>query len=310
MGSITDAAATKQSIEDAFMATIKKIPASDTLIVYYAGHGGKDQSGEAFFAPYDASYELSNTSWSMSWIHAALEKEFRGRQVILTGDACYSGSLGEGSGFHTTKPYASLTSSLSSQPSTGNWTFTESLIAGFRGDSLIDANWDGNITLAELARYTSAEMAFADGQRSSFVTHEFNPDVIIARTNTSSKNQRGDRMEVEWNGNWYNAKIIDRGKGQFKVHYAGYDESADEWVSPDRIRPFAPQELPQGTEVEVAWSPTLIFDQSKAEWYPARVLKAEDGLHLIHYDGYSEVWDEWVSPTRIRRGESETEFWK
>lgn len=295
-----DTDATKARIESAFVDMIKKIPATDTLIVYYAGHGAKDSNGETYFAPYDTGQSLYYTAWSVSWIHQTIEKQFHGRQVILTADACYSGSLGEGTGFHTKKSYASLASSLSSQPSTANWTFTKSLIAGFNGDGAVDINRDGNITFSEIAHYTSEEMAFVDGQRSSFVTHEFNPEMEIGGSIGSNRGEHYEQAEVEWKGDWYKAEINDRRADKSYVHYVGYGNSYDEWVGLKRIRPYAPPQFAVGTHVEVAWSPTVIFDQNRSRWYPARVLKAEDGLHLIHYDGYLDSWDEWVSPNRIR----------
>jgi hypothetical protein len=30
------------------------------------------------------------------------------------------------------------------------------------------------------------------------------------------------------------------------------------------------------------------------------VLNSKYGVHLIHYDDYESVWDEWVSPERIQ----------
>lgn len=30
----------------------------------------------------------------------------------------------------------------------------------------------------------------------------------------------------------------------------------------------------------------------KGKWYPAKILKVEDGKYLIHYDGYESSWNE------------------
>jgi len=48
-----------------------------------------------------------------------------------------------------------------------------------------------------------------------------------------------------------------------------------------------------GDKVMVEW---------KGSWWPAEVTKLRDGKspYRIHYDGYSNSWDEWVTDSRIR----------
>src|SRR2546423_9188197 len=46
----------------------------------------------------------------------------------------------------------------------------------------------------------------------------------------------GDRVEVEWKGDWYQAQVIEVKDNQYKVHYDGYASSWDEWVDNSRIR--------------------------------------------------------------------------
>ena len=67
----------------------------------------------------------------------------------------------------------------------------------------------------------------------------------------------------------------------------------DAWLPLERVRaPRMPEPFARGARVEVEW---------KKKWYPATVLRAESGLHHIHYDGYDASWDEWVSSGRIRK---------
>lgn len=47
-----------------------------------------------------------------------------------------------------------------------------------------------------------------------------------------------------------------------------------------------------GDAVEVIWA---------NDWYPARIIEFREGRYKIAYDGYSSVWDEWVSGDKIRR---------
>jgi hypothetical protein len=47
----------------------------------------------------------------------------------------------------------------------------------------------------------------------------------------------GEAVEVEWEGSWYPATILEaRRDGLHKVRYDGYDASWDEWVSLQRVR--------------------------------------------------------------------------
>jgi hypothetical protein len=46
----------------------------------------------------------------------------------------------------------------------------------------------------------------------------------------------GDLVEVEWEGRWFPAEIIEVGDEEYLIHYEGYENFWDEWVEPDRIR--------------------------------------------------------------------------
>lgn len=47
----------------------------------------------------------------------------------------------------------------------------------------------------------------------------------------------GDAVEVKWKGTWYAASVLKAANGKYKIHYDQYDNSWDEWVGNDRIRP-------------------------------------------------------------------------
>lgn len=46
----------------------------------------------------------------------------------------------------------------------------------------------------------------------------------------------GQVVQVEWQGSWYRARILRVDRGRYRVHYEGWADSWDEWVTPDRIR--------------------------------------------------------------------------
>lgn len=47
----------------------------------------------------------------------------------------------------------------------------------------------------------------------------------------------GEHVDVEWQGQWYPAVVLERSGNRALIHYEGYASSWDEWVGPARIRP-------------------------------------------------------------------------
>jgi hypothetical protein len=123
------------------------------------------------------------------------------------------------------------------------------------------------------------------------VANGFDAKFVVARSNGKTNASKNQRVEVEWQKNWWPAQILNIADNKTQVHYAGFGNEWDEWVGPDRIRPYQPKPMKNGTEVEVEWN---------AKWYPANVTDWRSGLHYIHYQGYGPEWDEWVGPRRIR----------
>lgn len=291
---LRDAQATRASIERAFAAHVAATAPDETLLVYYAGHGARVDDGRAYCLPYDAvSGQADRTGWAMkSIVDAVTSGSFRGR-AILAADCCYSGSLTQDVLSRTSgRPVATLTSSMASVVSTGNWTFTECLLAGLEGASLCDRTRDGRVTLEDLGAFTEAQMAFAEEQLATWSAHNgFERSWTLADARAQSCSREGERIEVLYRGQWYRAQIEGERAGEVRVHYIGYTREWDEWVRADRCRAYAPTRHAVGTAVEVEWNGT---------WYPATILAERDGIHQIHYDGYTAVWDEWVASRRVR----------
>jgi hypothetical protein len=47
---------------------------------------------------------------------------------------------------------------------------------------------------------------------------------------------RGEQFQVWWEGKWYDSEIIKYYDKQYNIHYTGYSDEWDEWVSDSRIR--------------------------------------------------------------------------
>lgn len=65
----------------------------------------------------------------------------------------------------------------------------------------------------------------------------------------------GERVEVQWKGDWYQAEVIEVKGNQYKVHYDGYASSWDEWVDNSRIRAAGIKPNPNAGQPATASSP-------------------------------------------------------
>lgn len=91
---LRDSEATQIGIRTALEADeLKNASPSDTLIVFYSGHGALVQNGssaEAYLAPYDVSGNIGVSGISTSEIKTLLDDLKHGNKIVLL-DCCYSG---------------------------------------------------------------------------------------------------------------------------------------------------------------------------------------------------------------------------
>lgn len=293
---LQDSDATKARVQEEFVELLDATDEGDLLIVYFCGHGYRDRkSGQTWFATYDAG-DTNESGWNVKDIFDAIEENFSGNRALLLADCCHSGALYDLAQKRRDSKiaYAALTSSYSHNTSTGNWTFSDSVLAGLRGDPLVDLDGNKSVDLQEIANFTDLELAFLEGQKSMFVGRDgLSGKTRFAAVNKAALPRIGQRIEVSYQGKWYKAKIIGVAGDKVKIHYVGYNDSWDETVGPDRFRPFAPAQYAEGDKVQVQW-------QTDKKWYPATVVKGWYGLHHIRYDGFDSSSDEWVGPGAIK----------
>ena len=236
---LRDREATAKRIQSSLAAQLARAKKGDWLFLYYTGHGYKDDEGETYLASYDAGDE-NVFGWPVDSIPATIERFFKGSRAFIALDNCYSGALVEAVTKRTNRvSYAALTSSTANQSSTGEWTFTEGLLAALRGRASEDTNSDGEITLEELAGQVKEDMSFAENQRAVFtVTGDFSAQTVLSEAELKRDPRVGERVEVKSEGSWYKGRIIgaDRERSRFLIHYYGWDDSYDEWMGARHIR--------------------------------------------------------------------------
>ena len=251
---LKDGQATSGRVQNSFPAFLSKAQPGDLLFFYYTGHGYKsDDERTTYFATYDAGENVEG--WATDSIVRDVEKYFRGSQALLTADTCYSGSLAA----QTQKlgrrvSYATMASTSASQLSTENWTFTEMLLDGLRGKSYADINGDGGVTLSELAEDIKEDMAYAENQRSTFVTTgAFPANMLLAPAARKLDPMISKRVEVRSEGSWYKARVIDVRNQAYEVHFYGYEDSDNEFVSLRQIRSSRESESATNRQAGSEW---------------------------------------------------------
>lgn len=294
---LQDSKATKKHIQHAFVELLDQTDKGDLLVFYFAGHGYRDEnSGQTWFANYDAA-DKNSSGWNVQGIFTTIENHFSGDSVLMLADCCHSGALYDNAkriAKDSDLSYAVITSSYSHNLSTGNWTFSDCLLAGLRGEGAVDLDGDSTVDLQELARYAELELGFIEQQKSMFTTvNGYGKKSRLAVVHTPAVPRVGQRIQVSFKNKWYRAKTIAVNGPSVKVHYIGWDPKWDEWVGPERLRPYQPAQFGEGDKVDVYWD-------SDGKWYPATIAEAWYGLHRVRYDGYDESSDEWVGPKYIR----------
>jgi hypothetical protein len=301
---LEDAKATQATILRELARVAERAGAGSTLLFYFAGHGTQ-AGGETVLCNYDiATARAKATGITVSKVGEILRQSWKGERLILLADCCHSGGLASIVRAYDGDPRvraASLTSATASNVSTGNWTFTESVIAAFGGKAKADVDRDGRVTIEDADAYVYKEMRYresqlARGARSTGFERGFALSTVAPADRvpeTSGPWQVFDYPEVEWKGKWYPGQVIGVKGAAYRIHYLDYDDTWEEWMPAARLRKPRGGSAEPGDRVEVEW---------KGEWWAAKVAKVEDDFfYFIQYDGYGREWDEWVTPKRMRK---------
>ncbi len=295
---VQDKNASLGAIQKGLSSVMARAKAGDTLLIYYAGHGYCNDDGLFFFAPYDGGDE-DDSYWAGRQLVQTISSEFRGSSCWIVADCCHSGALTNEVRRlkNSSVSFGTLTSSVAAKSSTGNWTFTDAVIDGLSGHPLADLDGDGAISFFELGSYVSNQMAFAEGQEATMTTTgDFSSSASVAKVSREARAGEDDQVEVEYEGEWYKARVLESDGKSARIKYLGEDWP-EERVPLSRVRDVkSVNRYAVGSMVEV---------ESEGDWYEARVLSTgADGRHKVRYVGYDSDDDEWVGPKRIRLPEA------
>lgn len=229
---IADRKGTLANIKPAFASFLERTQQGDFLIHYFTGHGG------------DGDFETTNGgSYSHAWIAKQIASKFHGTQALLLGDCCDSGSL-EDVVQNASGPsaLACLSSSSRTESGHGNWTFSQAVLDGLRGEPFVDLNHDGYITIDEIAAHVRHDILFYEHNHSIYKkTPNFNGKMVVAKTKSTNA-QAPEPVKVWYHNQWWKAKLMERRADQGRIRWIqlGYD-SADQdlWVNLDQVRPIS-----------------------------------------------------------------------
>lgn len=300
---LTDEKATLAAMRKELRALATRAGEGSTLIFSFQGHGGK-HGGKTFLMNYDVKDDVEQTAFGVHEIGPLLDECFRGERLLLLGDCCHSGALGEVvAHFEKSKKVkaASFTSATASNRSTEHWTFTEAVIDALLGDGRLDRDHDGAITFAETDRWVREVMKYREGQLTRAArTSTFEEAFALRKVKKAVADLPGD-IEVgdyvdalDREKKWWLAEVEGFEDGKYLVHYLGWDRKWDEAVDATRVRPPKAPQLEVGARYEVEWD--------AGEWFPGTITRAEEGwFFFVHYEGENGDDDEWITAGRARK---------
>jgi hypothetical protein len=295
---LLDDEATLEEMKKKISAAIQKAPEGSDFIFYYAGHGSKENDNSIYFANYDITSEgITSTGFNISWLGNEIKKSFKGKTVWLLADCCYSGGLIDegkkiyGAGINVVV----MTSAASCNISTGNWTFTQTIIDCLNGLPLGDANSDGKITLGEVHSELTAAMKYRERQMCGFSLYGIDENEFFSSSVTGSSpgGELGKYYMASNGKDMVPVRVIGEKSGKLECEFFDYSDKSTAIFSKTELLPIHFVNYSKDDKIKVSW---------EGKWYDAEIKNIQDDFYYIKYSGYEEFWNEWVAYERIKTG--------
>ncbi len=296
MVKLIDSEATLARIRTELTKLASQAPYDSTFIFYFTGHGVREKSGTCM-TNYDVnSNDWRNTCFQLSELGQVLDEKLFAKNVMLFADCCHSGAmisvakkLSEAG-----KNVLSVASVVRTNASTGNWTFTQTLVGCFRGDAIHDRNNDGTVTVAELAREIREVMRARDGQLSAHKLYGYPRSYGLSRTFNShpAASAHGFSIREYVKTADGNGRVVAINGNEFTVRFLSYNSYDDKKLDKSKIQKLTFRTRRVGLRVDV---------RSGGKEYPGKILRTYYKFHKIRFDNYDKFYDEWVLNDKIVR---------
>lgn len=291
---LLDKDATRAGIADAVRDVVKSAPKGSTLVFYYAGRGGR-RGDDLALACHDLPNKRASDGYPVSELTAALAKT-SARRVILFGECAHSGGLTSAAKALADKGVAalSLTSADDVGTGEGTWHFTASLIDALRGDVLLDADGDGHVSAAELARDVADHAKHIATQRHGyFATEGFDSFRLAKAAGEKQKVPEpfatGQFVHVPY-GNWRKpGRVVGHEKAGYQVRIEAADRQTIT-VPKEKLAPVVLRRYKLDETVTVVYG---------SQFEKAKVVAVEGDFHKVRYERFGGKTEEWVLSDRI-----------
>lgn len=299
---LLDNQGTLEKMTNTIRRQMKACTENSTFVFYYAGHGSKI-GNNYYFCNYDMGNQESSM-FNVETLYDLAAKHFKGKRIIFMADCCYSGSLlAVGKKIADLgKEVIVLTSATSSNISTGNWTFTQTLLDDLRGDVFADTDGNGFVSLSETAAEIKQAMKYREYQLNGFASYGmeaekvligkcdgFNTKVPLGLNNINQKQY----VYAYSDGKWRTARVMKIASTMFTCQFYNYSVKEDVDLPTGKVREVYFPIYAKDQKVEVVW---------EGKYYPAKIIAVDDAFMYIHYEGYDASYDEWVMYDRIKTG--------
>lgn len=313
---LIDNDATKHTVVHAALRQVQAAPPGSTFIFYFQGHGVFDDAHRFVMTTTETRVgDASNTGLTLSDLFAVYALRGPKDRIILLGDACYSGHLGDLAVALTALgiPTLALSSADARAESSENWTFTQALIDALEGRTLVDKDGDGQVLLTELAEEARLAMRHREGQPIGFTRPSpALQDLHLGPARPLADPVNGPGLDTLapggahfGRGDWVlatrlagersvarvlGAKTEEGKPTRLRVEYYDFTDRLYAWAREDLVDPILFEEWPVGADLRV-------LDDGEA--LQATVKVADRGLHLVSYVGYAATEDEYIAPDQI-----------
>jgi hypothetical protein len=279
----------------------RKAKPGATLLFYYAGHGTLTKAGTICLCNFDFMPQKGQTKGlEVQSISGILARSFKGKQIFLMADCCYSGGLRQTAEAlqRAGVTAVALTSASASNISTGNWTFTQTILDSLQGEPLADADGDGTITLAELAGDVQRAMKFREKQMYGYFNQGVKGSFIFGKVGANKKHKDfgkeafapGDYAIATDKGRAKACRVLGKHEDRYIVEFYDYSIKRLVQVPAADVKKIEFWTYQPGQE-------TLVFWGNKT--WKAKILKVDGDFHFITYPGWESYWDEWVLCDRL-----------